>query len=85
MAPEVTCVQRSLARQGWSRSRRFERSDNFVKRTGAEVSNDQSFAGYDIDSSSMNLLHHRNAFSRVSAVNVSDLPSVIHSSEAWAV
>jgi hypothetical protein len=40
---------------------------------------------YDIDISSMNLRHHWNPCSRTSAANVSDLPSVIHSSEACTV
>src|SRR5215475_6669052 len=40
---------------------------------------------YDIDISSMNLRHHWNASSRTSAADVSDLPSVIHSSQACAV
>src|SRR5215831_7047566 len=40
---------------------------------------------YGIDISSMNLRHHWNASSRTSAADVSDLPSVIHSSEACAV
>jgi hypothetical protein len=40
---------------------------------------------YDIDISSMNLRHHWNESSRTSAADVSDLPSVIHSSEACAV
>src|SRR5262249_33756885 len=40
---------------------------------------------YSIDISSMNLRHHWNASSRTSTADVSDLPSVIHSSEACAV
>ena len=40
---------------------------------------------YDIDISSMNLRHHWNVFSRISAAGVSELPSVIHSSDACAV
>src|SRR5215472_10882222 len=40
---------------------------------------------YNADISSKNLRHHWNACSRTSAADVSDLPSVIHSSAACAV
>jgi hypothetical protein len=83
MALEVNCVPRSLRRR--ARARSPAASSDLTISQSKQRPKRSIVTGYDIDISLMNWRHHRNAFSRVSAANVSDLPSVIHSSEAWAV
>src|SRR2546421_2905591 len=61
----------------------LQRINTDIEKCGTETR--RSTRPYDIDISSMNLRHHWNASSRISTADVSDLPSVIHSSEACAV